>query len=247
MNTIIKNSIEYRLKDLPLKFWEEHKGIPDYILAEKIGVSVYLLRKVRKNLNMRDRIAILENRFDKNREKGSFLQLRTMLEDPLISLTDVGEYFNFTKAQASIYFQSIYQRKYQGCFPGRYYRKVPFYKGQIYQVYLDALTILKKKKFKKAKIVRKDYTFRIHVNGYVLSAHRLYRSTIKKYPYMHTVQTTATAQRDDVDFFFCFTQKRMYLIPKEYLTARSISVHTKHTQGKYERFLDNWGVLKYGR
>lgn len=239
---IIKNSIEFRLKDLPFEFWEEHKGIPDYVLAKKMGVSVYLLRKVRTELNIRDRIAILGNRFDKNREKGSFLQLRAMLEDPLVSLTEVGEYFNFTKAQASIYFQSIYQRKYRDCFPGRETRKVPFFKGQIYQVYLDALTILKKKKFKKAKIVRKDYTFRIHVNGYVLSAHRLYKSTIKKYPYMHTVQTTT--QRNDVDFFFCFTKKRMYLIPKEHMTAQSISVHAKHTQGKYEEFLDNWGVLR---
>lgn len=243
--TTKRKSTKSRLRHMPAKFWEENKGVTDGELAEGMGVSVHPLREVRKELGARDRIAIMGARFDKSKGAGSFVQLRKMLSDPLVTLQAVGGYFGFTKAQASLYFQSIYGRKHRGCFPSRCQgmRKVPFYKGQIYQVYLDALELMKRRKFKGAEVVRKDKTFRIHVNGYVVSAHRLYRDNAGKFPHMHTVQSVTDSK--DVDFFLCFTKGREYIIPKEHMTAKAVSVSTNSTKGKYERFLDNWGVLSW--
>lgn len=230
-----------RIKELPPEFWEKHKGITDYVLADKLKCSVATLRSIRKKLGASDPVAILGNRFEKKHGYGSFIKLRSMFEDPLISLQDVGKYFNFTRAQAGLFFGRIYNKPYRGCFPNRQNCRAAIYKNRIHGVYQDAFLVLKKK-FKKAMLVRfENSSFRLMVNGFTIVARRLYDARNKKYKYMHT---SCTAREDDADFFLCFSKKRVYVVPHDEMTIGGMSVPIKHTGGKYKKFINNWDVLK---
>lgn len=231
-----------RIKALPPEFWEKNKGTTDYAIANELKCSVVILRMIRKKLNVRDSIAILGNRFDKKYGRGSFIKLKCMLKDPLVSLQDVGGYFNFTRMQASLLFKRLYNRPYAGCFPLRQNCRVCIYKNRVHRVYQDALLTLKKNGLKKARLVRfENSSFRIMVNGFTVAARRLYQARNKKYKYMHT---SSTIREDDVDYFLCFSKKRTYIIPHDEMTIGGMSVPAKHTGGKYEKFINNWKVLK---
>ena len=234
-----------RIKELPPEFWKKNKGITDYVLADKLKCSVSILRIVRKKLGVRDPIAILGNRFEAKHGHGSFIKLKSMFEDPLVSLQNVGEYFHFTRAQAGLFFNSIYNKPYKGCFPNRQKnRRVAIYKNRVYGVYREALLILKKR-FKKATLVRfENSSFRLTVNGFTIVARRLYDAKNKKHEYMHT---SCTAREDDADFFLCFSKKRTYIVPHNEMTIGGMSVPIKHKNGKYKEFINNWDVLKRRR
>ena len=231
-----KIKVSDRLKQLSPEFWDKHKGITNTELAIKLGVSNCSVWRARKG---RDSVAVLGNRFENSYGKGSFNRLKLMLEDPLVSLNDTGKYFGFTRAQSSLYFISIYGRKRNGCFPRKKSDWVFTPKSRAYQVCLEAKEILDTFIVSDVVIVQRKYGFRLHVNGSVISAHRFHKS--KTTPFMHTEQLNMD---ESIDYFFCFTEDRGYLIPREFVPVGGVTVHSVHTGGKYEPFLENWGVLK---
>ena len=107
--------------------------------------------------------------------------------------------------------------------------------SRAYQVCLEAKEILDTFIVSDVVIVQRKYGFRLHVNGSVISAHRFHKS--KTTPFMHTEQLNV---EESIDYFFCFTEDRRYLIPREFVPVGGVTVHSVHTGGKYEPFLWSW-------
>lgn len=237
------------VKNLPEGFWKENKGVPDYLLIDKIpGLkTLNILRRVRSRLNERNSLDIFEKRFDDKYGEGACDKLKQMFGDPLVALKDVGEYFVFTRQAASLYFKKIYGKKYSNCQPKRAEVKRPYERkieGRVYKIYLEAGRILERNGFKKIEIVSWKSSYRLIVEGNIRIAARKFYSMRPYGEKSITRFWAATKGNSDVDFFLCFNKKGdRYIIPENKMPG-GLSIPPYGREGKYLKYKDNWELLR---
>lgn len=236
------------VENLPEEFWEENKGVPDYLLIKKIPElsTLNILRRIRKGLGKRNSLDIFESRFNSKYGEGACSRLKQMFEDPLIALSNIGEYFGFTRQAASLYFKKIYGKTYSNCQPNRVDTKIPYKRnvsGRVYKIYLKAQRILRKHGFKSAIVTWKSSYRLILDNSIKVAARRLYfmRPLGKESIYRFWATTKGNA---DVDFFLCFNTKGdIYIIPNNIMPG-GLSIPPYGREGKYLTYKDNWDLLR---
>ena len=228
------------LENLPAEFWEECKGTPSYHIARAFGCRTGDVLLLRKKLGVLDKEKEFECRFEGKHGVGSLQQLKMMFEDPLISLKEAGDRFGFTREGARQYFEKIFGKKYGDCKPNRKECKVRFFRGRTYELYVAAVSILEKQKFKPELLVYKS-SYRIRVNNFSVAARRMSRTRVnaKSNLYFHT----STRGKSAADFFLCFCEEGSYVIPGKVMPT-GITIPSNNRESKYQKYRDNWDLLR---
>lgn len=188
---------------------------------------------------------VLLDRFDMKYGDGAYDLLVRMLKDPLISLTDVGLYFGFSKQRASVYFSDVFDGiSYGECFPRDrvLFRLRPKCGRYVSPAYRDGIEVLKRNGFSPELVPYKNVN-RIIVNLFVVACCRLYVSMGKKTA--HLMLSRGRRGSDNLDFYLCVLEGiGAYLIPSSCMPAGGISVSIRPGRSKYLRYLNNFEPLR---
>lgn len=190
----------------------------------------------------------LLDRFDGKYGEGAYDLLTKMLKDPLVSLTDVGEYFGFTRQRASIYFSNVFPDiGYTKCFPRErlIHRLRPKFWRFVYPIYAEGMDFLRGVGFSPHLLSYKN-TNRVVVNLFVVCCCRLYPSRDKKTA--HLMFSSGKRSGDRVDFYLCMLRgvghTRGYLVPFDVMPKGGISIPTMiNSRSKYAKYLNNFEAL----
>lgn len=220
--------------NLPVEFWEDCNGTPSSHIAKAFECNPKIIIDVRKKLGFSaDKNQVFKRRFNKKHGAGSYDTLIRMFEDPLISLSDVGDRFNFSREAASIFFKKLHNKGYRECNTLRAVCKIkPKVKGLRFNLHQRAVDILSKNKLIQGHHIGilpyRDRSYKIQVN-------EIYARVFHTYRILSNNKIFFSSQKEQdplVSFFLYFAPfapskeevENMYIIPANLIIKSGLSV-----------------------
>jgi hypothetical protein len=165
-------------------------------------------------------------RFEKTHGKGSIDKFKDMIEQPECTLSEVGEYFGFTKEYARVVYKNIYGVQYAEIF-----RKKKEERKRLREKGLNPVIQLNGR------------SFQLLVNGHKIAVRSSKALQSNKRRYFHLFRIRRCS---DFIIFLCHENEKetFYVIPLRAIPESGINIPAgKDSRGKYSGFKGAWHLL----
>jgi hypothetical protein len=257
---VIKNKLEAYVKD---KFGVdlhqfliqkvEGESFYDYEIATMLNVSTTSIRKLRNAFGIK-RANGFSRRFETIYGTGAVNTFKHLIEDPKVSLTDVGKHFDFTREYARQVFQKLYGYPYTEIHKKKQElrRKERLLNGNEASNSMSRFKEVKKK-IKSMGLLsdgeaREGLSLTLS-NGYKLAIRATSTPVrIGKKQY-YRINNSKCAIRD-FDFFICLCKQYKedihFIIPSDIMPQSILTLlpNAGPDQSKYARFKEAWNLLQ---
>ena len=229
----------------------EIEGIWDYEVADMLNVKPCQIGELRRGLGI-DRAKGFSGRFDRRYGIGAISRFKELIENPMHSLTDAGNYFGFSREYARQVYWKIY-----GCSYGENHGKMKTLekKRRTKSNHSKKLVKIRDKMVSlgfKPKIERQGRGSRILVNGYRLGFKFSKRSRLMGRHHYFNINQNGCFEKEKCDFFICLLKKECdethFVIPKNAMPKCSIALspQSSKARSKYSQFKEAWHLLEKG-
>ena len=229
----------------------EEEGVWDYEVADMLNVKHSQIGVLRYRLGI-DRKKGFFGRFERKYGFGAVGRFKEMIEKQEKSLTDVGNYFGFSREYARQVYWKIY-----GCSYGESFRKkkVSRKKRPVEPKQPEKLVKVRNKMASLGfhpKIENEGRTFRILANGYRLGFKFSERPRLVGTHYYFSINYKGCFNTEACDFFICLLKRKRdethYIIPQDAMPRCSIALSPEadEAKSKYSQFKEAWHLLEKG-
>lgn len=230
----------------------EEDGLWDYEVADMLNVKQRQIGALRHRLGINRRKGLF-GRFERKYGPGAVVRFKEMIEKPEKSLTDVGNYFGFSREYA----RQVYG-KVCGCPYAEIHRKKQVErKRKLAELRHPAklMKIREKMAFLgfNAKIENQGRVCSILANGYRLGFKYCSRPVVIGGKQCFHFTNKGCFRNEDCDFFVCLLKRERdethFIIPQNAMPRRSLSLlpEAKEGSSKYSQFKEAWHLLRRGK
>ncbi|KPK14554.1 MAG: hypothetical protein AMK69_28380 [Nitrospira bacterium SG8_3] len=231
----------------------EGESLYDYEIAAILNVSATSIRKLRNFFGI-GRADGFSRRFEMVYGAGAVEKFKNLIEDPGMSLADVGKHFDFTREYA----RQVYQKLYGSPYTETYKRKQALKRKDRLSSVNRASRLNGKCKEVRKKIEsmgllpdgeKKEGLSMTLNNGYKLAIRATSTPVpIGKKQYYRINNSKCTVR--DFDFFICLCKSDNedihFIIPSEIMPRAILTLlpHAGPDQSKYAQFKEAWNLLQ---
>ncbi len=251
IESYVKTSFNMTMQDF-MRQMVEVKGLVDKEIAEILNVSIRFVWNIRNEYGLKKARASLR-RFEKRYGSNAIGKFKIIIENPSLSLADVGRHFGFTRENARQIYRKIYGRPYAET----YKKKILTRREKADSLKFSSGRLIHLKKIKDKltnigldpKIQNKARShFLLTKNGLrvgVINTSNLVQVGDKIYFQVNRV----SKQKQDCDFFIiaCLNNgnKHYYVIPNKVMPKKGtmIPASSNNANIKYSQFRDAWHLL----
>lgn len=251
LEAYITNSFKMTVKDF-MRQMVEVKALVDREIAEMLNVSIRSVWNIRREYGLK-KVGISLRRFEKSYGPDAVRRFKTIIENPFLSLADVGRHFGFTRENARQIYKKIYVSPYTETYKKKMLVKrleadsLKFNSGRLihFREVKDKITDIGLNP--KIKFKSNSYSLMTQ-NGFrlaVMHTSNLIEVGNKRYFQVNPVSKL----KQDCDFFIlaCLNNgnKTHYVIPNKVMPKKGtmIPASSNGANGKYSQFRDAWHLL----